>query len=161
MEQIERQMAIFRYLRFGGALFGLLMYLGTRAAFGTVISVILGVLFAVGFFVLCEVQAQRAICQYVADDLKEVLLRAGHEKCIVEIRSLRVGMLTRIYLLGARQRVKGCGRTVTEHIRQSWYFQWIWGLQMIVLEDESEIAEAQELLDQRLMEDLQPDRQKK
>ena len=161
MEQVERQMEMFRRLRFGGVLFGLLMYLGTRAAFGMIISVILGALFAVGFYMLCEMQAQRTICQYVADDLKDVLLRAGHEQCIVEIRSLRVGMLTRIYLLGARQRMKGCGKTVTEHIRQSWYFHWIWGLQMIVLEDESEIAQAQALLDQRLLEDLRPDRQKK
>lgn len=155
MEETKAQMTFFRRLRWAGLLFGGIMYYGTIGAFGGIIAALLAILAAVSFFVLCDVTAQQVICIYVADDLKAAVERAGHDRCVVEIRSLRVGMVTRVYLLGAGRLTKRCSKAVIEQIRQSWYRKWIWVTQMVDLADESEIKAAQALLDEELATDLQ------
>lgn len=94
------------------------------------------------------------MCQYVAEDLKEAVTAAGLNQCVVEIKSIHAGLITRIYLIKAGPLATRCNRAVMERINRSWYRKSIWVTQILELESEGELAEAQEFLDEALLDDL-------
>ena len=94
------------------------------------------------------------MCQHVADDLKNAVLEAGHNRCIVEIKSMNAGLITRVYLIRAEGKETLLNRVVLERINRSWYRKNIWVTQILGMEDESELKEAHEFLDEALLDDL-------
>ena len=98
------------------------------------------------------------MCQYVADDIRSAVNEAGHSRCIVEIRSISAGLITRVYLIRACGMETRLNRAIIERINQSWYRKDIWITQILGMEDESELAEAHEYLDEALLEDLKKKR---
>jgi hypothetical protein len=73
---------------------------------------------------------------------------------VVEIKSIHTGLVTRIYLIGAGRLAARYGRTIISHISESWYHKSVWATQLVELEHESELEEAQSFLDEKLLEDI-------
>lgn len=153
-ENAKKRFILMNLIKWLGLGFGLIMFVATRDAFGQIWAAVLAVLAAVGFFVICHREGRNIMCQCVADDLKDAVETAGHSRCVVEIRSSHVGLLTRVYLIGAGKRAAMYGRAVVQRINDSWYRRSIWAAQMIDLMDESEIEDAQFLLDEELLKTL-------
>ena len=154
MEQTQKKIFLLKRVRWICLLLGIIMFIGTRDAFGFGWAAALSTVSAAAFYLICGGEVKRTICQYVADDLKDAVASVGHKKCVVEIKSLRGGLITRVYLIGAGTRAGLCGRAVVSRIKRSWYKNSVWVTQMIDLENEAELQTAQKMLNEELLEDL-------
>ena len=152
--ETRKKVQFFKRLRWMGVIFGLVMYLATFMAFGDMTAVLLAAAATAGFFVICSRESTRTMCQYVADDLKNAVKEAGHSRCIVEIKSLNAGLITRVYLVRAEGKETLLNRVILERINRSWYRKNIWVTQILGMDDESELQEAHDFLDEALLEDL-------
>lgn len=151
---VRKRVKILKCLRWAGGIFGIVMYLATENVFGELIAVLLCLFATMGFFYICDGESRRTMCQFVADDLKSAVTAAGHSRCVVEIRSMSAGLITRVYLIGAGGLAARYNRAVLERINRSWYRKDIWVTQILELEHESELEEAHDFLDERLFDDL-------
>lgn len=151
---VKKQVRTFKNLRWAGGFFGIVMYVATVHAFGELMAVGLCLAATMGFYHICDAESRRTMCQYVADDLKDAVTSAGHSRCVVEIRSMSAGLITRVYLIGAGGLAARYNRAVLERINRSWYRKDIWVTQILELEHENELEEAQDFLDERLVDDL-------
>lgn len=156
--EVKKRVMFFKRLRWLGLVFGIIMYCCTFMAFGDMAAVLLAGMASGGFFWICSRESVRTICQYVADDLKSAVMEAGHNRCIVEIKSLNAGLITRIYLVRAEGKETLLNRAVLERINRSWYRKNIWVTQILGMDDESELQEAHDFLDEALLEDIRKKR---
>ena len=154
METAKKRISLMKKIRWLGLLLGFLMYGCTRQSFGEIMATVLAVIAAMSFYFICDGEGHRTMCQYVAEDLKEAVTAAGLNQCVVEIKSIHAGLITRIYLIKAGPLATRCNRAVMERINRSWYRKSIWVTQILELESEGELAEAQEFLDEALLDDL-------
>lgn len=161
MEQIKKRISLLKRVKWICLLLGFVMFISTNAAFGFGWAMSLSTAAAVGFYLICDGEVRRTICQYVADDLKDAVASAGHKKCVVEIKSLRGGLITRVYLIGAGARAGICGKAVINRIKRSWYKNSVWVTQLVDLEDESELETAQEMLNEELLSDFKKMKERK
>ncbi len=152
---VRKRVKRFKNLRWAGGFFGIIMYLATEHAFGELLAVLLCLAATLGFYHICDAESRRTMCQFVADDLKAAVTAAGHSRCVVEIKSISAGLITRVYLIGVGSLAARYNRAVIERINRSWYRKDIWVMQILELESESELQEAHEYLDERLLDDLQ------
>lgn len=152
--EVKKKIVMFKRLRWMGLLFGIIMYCATFMAFGDILAILLGVAASVGFYMICSVESTRTMCQYVADDLKNAVTEAGHNRCIVEIKCISNGLITRVYLIQADGLETRLNRAILERINRSWYRKSIWVTQILGMADESELEEAHEFLDDALLDDL-------
>lgn len=156
--EVKKKVQFFKRLRWMGVIFGIIMYLATFMAFGHITATLLASLATAGFFAICSREGTRTMCQYVADDLKNAVKEAGHNRCIVEIKSINAGLITRVYLIRAEGKETLLNRVVLERINRSWYRKNIWVTQILGMEDESELKDAHDFLDEALIEDLKKKR---
>ena len=161
MKSVQKKVKLMKNLRWIGMLLGIIMYECTVISFGSLLATFLGVISALAFYYICDSEGRRTMCSFVADDLKDAVLAAGHSRCIVEIKAMNVGLITRVYLIGAGSRALRCNREVLERINKSWYKKAIWVTQILELEHESELEEAQEFLDDALLDDIRKRRGEK
>ena len=154
MEQTKKKISFLKRIKWMCLLFGFIMYISTESVFGLGWATALTVASMAGFYLICDGEARRTICQYVADDIKDAVASAGHKKCIVEIKSLRGGLITRVYLIGAGARAGICSKAVISRIKRSWYKSSVWVTQLIDLDDESQLETAQEMFNEELLSDL-------
>ena len=152
--EIKKKITFFRYLRYLGLIPGILMFCGTFSAFGELPATILGIGAMLGFYAICDRESKRTMCQFVADDLKTALTKAGHSRCVVEIKSISAGLITRVYIIGANGIAARYNRAVLEQINRSWYRKNIWVTQIVELNHENELEEAHEYLDDALLDDI-------
>ncbi len=152
---VRKRVKRFKNLRWAGGIFGIIMYLATENVFGELMAVLLCLTATLGFYHICDAESRRTMCQFVADDLKAAVTAAGHSRCVVEIKSISAGLITRVYLIGVGSLAARYNRAVIERINRSWYRKDIWVMQILELESESELQEAHEYLDERLLDDLQ------
>lgn len=152
--EVKKRVMLFKYLRYLGLVPGILMFCATFAAFGELMASLLGIGAMLGFYTICDKESKRTLCQYVADDLKAAVTEAGHSRCIVEIRSINAGLITRVYIIGAQGIAARYNRAVLERINRNWYRKDIWVTQIVELNHENELQEAHEYLDDALLEDL-------
>jgi len=151
---IRKRVKLFKNLRWVGGVFGIIMYLATENVFGEMMAIMLCLAATLGFYHICDGESRRTMCQFVADDLKAAVTAAGHSRCVVEIRSMSAGLITRVYLIGAGGLAARYNRAVLERINRSWYRKDIWVTQILELEHENELEEAHEFLDERLIDDI-------
>ena len=152
---VKKRVRIFKNLRWAGGVFGIIMYLATFQAFGDLMASALCLCATIGFYRICDGESKRTMCQYVADDLRAAVAAAGHSRCVVEIKAISSGLITRVYLIGVTGIAARYNRAVLERINRSWYRKDIWVTQILELESESELDEAHEFLDDRLADDLE------
>lgn len=154
MEEIKKKVFFMKKIRWVGLILGIIMYECTVGSFGNGLSTFLAIVAALGFYYICDSEGKRTMCTFVADDLKAAVLAAGHSHCVVEIKSMNVGLITRVYLIGAGSLALRCNRAVLERINRSWYKKSIWVTQILELENEGELEEAQAFLDDALYDDI-------
>ena len=89
------------YIKWAGLALGLLMYGVTLRAFGEAWATGLGVLAACAFFFVCEDGKRGVLCEHIAEDLQEAMERVGEQDCIFEIKSMKLGLIIRVYFIKA------------------------------------------------------------
>ena len=163
MEQVEKRIRLLGYIKWAGLALGLLMYGVTLRAFGEAWATGLGVLAACAFFFVCEDGKRGVLCEHIAEDLQEAMECVGEQDCIFEIKSMKLGLIIRVYFIKAGEMAPRYGKALIEAIARSWYRSRIWITQFVDLENEAELRDAEALLNEELLRNLkrQRDEQKK
>lgn len=154
MKNVKKKFELLNRLKWMGGLLGLVVYLATWEPFGELLAMALCFFFTTTFYRICKKESMRLLCDFVAADLKKVVQEAGHEHCIVEIKSFAEGLITRVYLVNAGARSALYGRIVLSHIGNSWYKKNVWVTQMLDVAGEGEIQDASRMLDDELYQQL-------
>ena len=154
MEQVEKRMRLLGYIKWAGFLLGLVMYAATVHAFGETWAVVLGTAAACAFFFLCEDGKRGVLCEHIAEELQETVERVGDLDCIFEIKSMKLGLIIRVYFIKAGDEAPRCGAEIVRTITRSWYQSQVWMTQFVDLADEDELPEAAEALNEELLESL-------
>ncbi len=154
MERERKQAGILSRLKWMGILTGIVMYYATFTSFGSTFSTILACIAAVAFYTICENERRRVVSGCVSKHLSEVLAGVGQSETFFEIKTSNVGMLIRIYLIGAGDRTALCARAATNAISRSWYYSKVWMTQIADVKSEDEIPRLQKVLDEELIEGI-------
>ena len=96
---------------------------------------------ACAFFFLCEDGKRGVLCEHIAEELQETVDRVGDQDCIFEIKSMKLGLIIRVYFIKAGERGAAlrCGDRA-QAITRSWYQSQVWITQFVDLADEDEAA---------------------
>ena len=135
-------------------IFGVVMYMFVEPRMGIAWASVLCFAAGLGFILICENSRKIIMCEHVANDLGNVLKARGFSRHSFEIKNLKAGLIIRIYLISADERVALCNRIIMERITQSWYKDMVWITQLVDLNNEDEIKEARETLDDELIEEI-------
>ena len=111
----------------------------------------------------CEDGKRGVLCEHIAEDLQEAMERVGEQDCIFEIKSMKLGLIIRVYFIKAGEMAPRYGKALIEAIARSWYRSRIWITQFVDVENEAELRDAEALLNEELLRNLkrQRDEQKK
>ena len=159
MEQVEKSIRLLGYIKWAGLALGLLMYGVTLRAFGEAWATGLGVLAACAFFFVCEDGKRGVLCEHIAEDLQEAMERVGEQDCIFEIKSMKLGLIIRVYFIKAGEMAPRYGKALIEAIARSWYRSRIWITQFVDVENEAELRDAEALLNEELLRNLKRQRE--
>ena len=154
MEQVKRNLAILSKVKYLGLIFGVVMYMFVEPRMGSVWASVLCFLAGLSFILICENSRKIIMCEHVANDLGSALKARGFSRHSFEIKNLKAGLIIRIYLIRAEERVALCNSIIMEKITQSWYKDMVWITQLVDLNNEDEIKEARETLDDELIEEI-------
>ncbi len=155
MEQVEKKMKLLSYIKWAGLALGLIMYFATVKAFGETWAIILGTIAACAFFFLCESGKRGVLCEHIVEDLQEAIDRLGKLDCIFEIKSVKIGLIVRVYFIKAGEMAPRYGKAILDVIAHSWYRSRIWITQLVDLDSEEELKEAALALNEELLQNLQ------
>ena len=154
MEQVKKNLTILNKLKYLGLLLGAGMYLYVEPRMGSLWASALCLLAGMGFTFICENSARTIMCEHVAKDLGAALRERGFSRHSFEIKSLKTGLIIRIYMIRAEEKVAQCNSIIMERISQSWYKESVWITQLVDLDSEDDIRDARESLDDELVEQL-------
>lgn len=154
MEQVKKNLDLLNKLKWLGPGFAIFMYFFTEPRLGDMWSIALGSLAGSAFILICENARKSIMCEHVALDLGNLLKSKGFGRHSCEIKSLKTGLIIRIYLIRAGEKAINCNHAVMERITDSWYKDMVWITQLVDLDAEDEIEEARENLDNELIEHL-------
>lgn len=154
MEQVKKNMTLLNRIKWLGLLLGAGMYFFVEPNLGVMWASALGAIAASAFVLICENASKTIMCEHVAFDLGAVLKARGFSRHSFEIKSLKTGLIIRIYLIRAGEKAVLCNSIIMERITQSWYKDMVWITQLVDLESEEDISEARDNLDDELIEEL-------
>ena len=154
MESVRKKADLLGRIKWLGLLLGLLMYYATAYAFGDIISTVLACIAATVFYVMCENERKSIVSRHVSDQLSQTLNRIGQTENVFEIKTANMGMIIRVYLIRAGERAPACTKAVLDAIAKSWYCSRVWVTQIVDLDRREEIPQAQQALNEELLDDL-------
>lgn len=154
MDSVRKKTEILGRLKWLGFFAGLIMYYATVYSFGNIISMILACVAAIAFYYICENERRTVISKHISEHLSEVLAKVGQAENIFEIKSTGTRMIIRIYLIRARERAPLCSKAAMDAITKSWYRSKVWITQIVDIDNQEEIPEAQKTLDDQLFDSL-------
>lgn len=154
MEKVRKKADVLGRIKWLGFFAGLVMYYATVYTFGNTISMILACVAALAFYCIFENERREIVSKCVTEHLDDVLTKIGQQESVFEIRNTGRQMIIRIYLIKARERAPLCSKAAIDAIAKSWYRSRVWITQIVDLNSQDEIPEAQRVLDDELFEDL-------
>ncbi len=154
MDSVRKKAVILGRVKWLGLFAGLIMYYATVKSFGNAISMILACVAALAFYCICENERRTVISKHISEHLSEVLAKVGQPENIFEIKSTGARMIIRIYLIRARERAPLCSKAAMDAITKSWYRSKVWITQIVDIDNQEEIPEAQKALDDQLFDSL-------
>ena len=154
MESNEKIVGILSRVRWLCPVPAVIMYMGTIDAFGSSWATALGLIFMLGFYYICNRERRLLLCESIVTDIREELKKVGHETAVYELRSLRIGIVVRVYLIKAGSRAHLCNRAVLSVLTRGWYRKFVSATQIVDLDSEVDIKEAKISLDEDLLDDL-------
>lgn len=160
MEQVEKKMKLLSNIKWAGFALGIIMYFATANAFGETWATVLGTIAACAFFILCESGKRGVLCEHIVDDLQSAIEQLGKLDCVFEIKSMKVGLIVRVYFIKAGEMAPRYGKAVIEAIARSWYRPKVWITQLVDVDSEDEIKEAEMALNEELLHSLQDKKEK-
>jgi len=154
MEQVKKNLTLLGRLKWLGPVLAVVMYLFVEPRLGYMWALALGSIAGSAYILICDNARKTIMCEHVALDLGAVLKARGFSRHSFEIKSLKTGLIIRIYLISAGEKAVACNTIIMERITNSWYKDMVWITQLVDLDSEEDINEARDNLDDELIEQL-------
>ena len=90
----------------------------------------------------------------IRDSIRGALKRAGNKDAVFEVKLMKIGIVIRVYLIRARQKSVICSKSIVSSISRGWYKRYICATQIVDLDNESDVKEAQLMLNEDLWADI-------
>ena len=155
MELVLKRQRILKWLRYLGFLFGAVMYWVMYMSLGETAAIILGVLAGVSFFAICDHGRKTILFDHIAEQLKEEIARLGRMECVIEIKMIRIGLIIRVYLIKAGDQTARYSKAIVDAISRSWYKQHVWITQVVSVDSEEEIKQAEKNLNKDIIAEIE------
>lgn len=130
------------------------MFAGTQIPFGRGVAFCLSAVFGIAFYLLCTRGRMFIICEEIVRDMRDALDSLGQMENVFEVKSFSVGLVVRVYLIKARRMAPICNKAILDKIDRGWYKNLVWVTQVVDIEGESEVKEAQKALNESLLEGI-------
>lgn len=131
-----------------------LMFIGTQISLGKGIALALSAVFGLSFYLICSRGRMFIICEDIVGDMKDTLDALGQSENIFEVKSFSLGLVVRVYLIKARHMAPICNKAILERIAGGWYKNLVWATQVVDIEGEKDVREAQKALNESLFADI-------
>lgn len=155
MELVIKKQKILKWLRYLGLVFGAVMYWVIYKSLGEIPAVILGFIAGIGFFAICDYERRSILFDYIADSIKSEITKIGELECHIEIKMLRIGLIIRVYLVRAGDQTGKYSKAIVDAISKSWYRQNVWITQVVGIDNESDIKEAEADLNNDVIKEIE------
>lgn len=153
-DRMEKTVKTIGLLRWLGLPLGGIMYACTRVSFGDTAAAALGVLAAVSFWLLMRSEQSRLIGQTIAREIKEAISEAGNVESYIEIKRLKSGIIARVYLINAREKVTVIHKAISRRLENCTFKKYLWIMQLTDMPGKSAFRDTQRLLNEQLLEEL-------
>ncbi|MFR7990992.1 MAG: hypothetical protein ACLU5F_10380 [Anaerovoracaceae bacterium] len=151
MEKTVRAIGICRWL---GLPLGGIMFFFTYGSFGITIASVLSIMAAVSFWILMRSEQSRLIGQTIAREIKEAINEAGNVESYIEIKRLKSGIIARVYLINAREKVAVVNKAIARRLERCTFKKYLWIMQLTDMPGKSALRDTQRMLNDQLLEEL-------
>lgn len=154
MGKSERTIKTLNSVRWLGIMPALIIYAACAGVFAPWLTAVLTVGFWAGFAFICTSEKKRILCADIVKDITGALARAGHKDAVFEIKPLKIGIVIRVYLIRARHKSMLCSEAITSSITSGWYRHYVRAMQIVDLDSEADVSEAQMMFNEDLWADI-------
>jgi len=154
MEKSERKIRMLEAIRWLGPVPALIVYIAVNGVFPDWLTIILVIGFMFGFSAICNSERKRVLCDDIVRDIRGALRSAGHRDAVFEVKPMKIGIVIRVYLIRARQKSAVCSKAIVSSISRGWYKRYVCATQIVDLDSESDVREAQLVLNEDLLADI-------
>lgn len=154
MDKSERTIKTLDSIRWVGIVPALIIYAVCAGVFAPWLTVVLTVGFWAGFIVICSSEKKRILCADIVRDIRGALAKAGHKDAVFEIKPLKIGIVIRVYLIRARHKATLCSEAISSSIASGWYRRYVRAMQIVDLDSEADVGEAQMMFNEDLWMDI-------
>lgn len=151
MEKTVKIVGILKWLCFP---LGYIMFFCTQGSFGNIISIILAVAATVSFWAMMRSEQTRLIGQSIANEIKDAISETGNVESYIEIKRLKSGIIARVYLINARDKVTEVHRAITRRLDECTFKKYLWIMQLTDMPGKGALKETQRMLNDQLLEEL-------
>lgn len=152
---MEKTVRIIGWLKWLSFFFGYIMYVFTKDSFGGIAAILLSAVAAAAFWILISREKARLIGQTIAGEIRAAISEADKNvENFIEIKRLRSGIIARIYLIGAEDKVALIHRAVARRMEECALKKYLWVLQMTDMPKRSALPETRKILNEQLVDEL-------
>lgn len=151
MEKTVKIIGIAKWLCFP---LGYIMYFFTNESFGRWTAVWLAVLATVSFWALMRSEQARLIGQSIAQDIRDAISETANVESLIEIKRLKSGIIARVYLINAREKVTDIHRAIANKMEECTFRKYLWIMQLTDMPGKGALEETQKMLNDQLLDEL-------
>lgn len=151
MEKTVKTIGLLKWL---GLPLGGVMLFFTADSFGTAAGAVLGVAAGLSFWFLMKNEQSRLIGQTIANEIRQAISETANVDSLIEIKRLRSGIIARVYLINAREKVSMIHQAVAKRMEACSLKRYLWIMQMTDMPRRSALRETQKMLNEKLLEEI-------
>ncbi len=154
MEKAEQRIKLLEGVRWLAPIPALVIFIAANGVFADWITILLAFGFMFGFSGICNSERKRVVWENIVKDIREALNTVGQKEAIFEVKTIKIGMVVRVYLIRARQKSAECSKVIVQSISEGWYKRYICATQIVDLNNKDDVRNAKLLLDEDLLNDM-------
>ncbi len=151
MEKTVRTIGMLKWLGFP---LGGVMFFFTSQSFGIAAGIVLGAVAGLSFWILMKNEQSRLIGQTIANVIRQAISETANVDSLIEIKRLRSGIIARVYLINAREKVATIHQAVAKRMEACSLKRYLWIMQMTDMPRRSALRETQKMLNEKLLEEI-------
>jgi len=153
-DRMEKAIRAMGFLKWLGFPLGYIMYFFTKDSFGEVIGMILCVIAAAAFWLLMVSERSRIIGQTIVSEIRLAISETANVESFIEIKTLRSGVIARVYLINARDKAAMIHRSIARRMDGCDLKKYLWIMQLTDIPGINALRETRKMLNEQLIEEL-------
>lgn len=146
----NKTITLVKIAKISSYLFGAIMFIFTYKSFGIPVASFLAVGFTYAFWRLTRKEEYRLIGEEIAMEIKAAIRKIDDLDSVVEIRQLKKGLIARVYLIDAKERIVLFQKAITKQLENCIYKNHIWAMQLTDMSRKEDFNDSRRFLDEEL-----------